>query len=408
MKIKKEDLQKIPFLGTYIGTKEIASGSKSLIKLSQNKTHTVAIERFVNTAKTKHAKQRILRGIVSLFPFVGGALLSINDKCLKKEGHVFKIPFPHIFTEEKMDIKMMCAVLRSPTLIDDIFSTHAIEGRIDDMIRKDIVKNHEALEEAIAKIPETNDKKELQKLRRTWIKSLGKLDCDSLAKLNFTNKNMRYLGYKILEEAWIKSIQNASLGNARIEVTRHASGFSDISMAACFSVLAYYPKLKFKGNEVIKLIELKNSLDFSPHLSKSLANLFASNRKELWGFQLPRLSISAEQAKHFAKGLAYNNEIRFLELPGNQFGDEGVKAICESLRFALHSPRSKSFVLDVRGCELTDKSIPALYDLIKDCPDRVALYVKDNPISEEAFENFKQMIDQLNLKRPNEKKIELD
>lgn len=411
MKIEKDTLQKIPFVGSYIGVKEIAAGKKSLNNLSsKNKAHLFATERFEQMAEEKQAKHRILRGVISLFPFVGGAILAVYDKCFKNATSLSNIPFPDIFTEKRQEVRQQCEALRSLTLINDIFSLKDIQSRIDDIFEAEIIKQHHLLSEAIAKIPNTNDSEELKQLKLAWVESLGTLDADILAKLNFTPQNIQDLGYSILQNAWLKTIENSTFGNERIEVTRNAPGFSDISMAACFSVFAMFKELKDKRGHVIRHIQLIQSPQFSDLCSKSLANLLSRNRKGLLYFDFNGLNITPEQAKNIAKGLKYNNGIHYLRLTNNKIGDEGAIQLFESLQTALKKPsHSDIIIIEFIKCGLTDKSLPYLYNLLKMSSKKNGLSVRlmDNDYTEEARQQIKEQIDKLNLERPKGKKINL-
>lgn len=400
--------QKVPFIGTYIGVKEIVRGAEDLRNISkQNKVNLAAGEALAPKEALKQAKSRILRGSVSIIPVLGGIILAIYDKCIKKTEKA--IPFPQILRQPKIDTKTACENLRKPELMK-IFDLEIKKNRFNnpatESFREIISKSQQALQEKIKKIPNSKDKKELKMLKEAWISTLGKMDCNILGKLNFTDDNIQMLGFPILEEAWIASLNHAQLGNYNIEVTRDCRGISDISIAACFSVLAKYPKLKSgEKKQEINLIEIKDSKEFSTSTAcQSLANLLAANRKDLYGLQLPRVGINSERAKEIAQGMKDNTHIYFLTMADNtDLGDEGAKAILDSLHVSFHHPKhSKTFVLDMRSCKIGDNCIDTIIDLVKKCPNEIRFDLTGgNNFTKEGKNRLTEKINELNQNREN-------
>jgi hypothetical protein len=411
MRISKDAdfLEKIPVLGTFVGIREIIKGSKSLSDLSK-RTNAIGRNVFQQATYTQE-RNRILRGIVSFFPFIGGALLAIYDGCFKQEEKPStSFPFPEVWNE-RIDPVELRTNLRDPALIEEIFDTEVISSRVDELMKQSILKNKKTLLNDLQKIPQTHDKKELRLLKKAWLKALGtEMDCDPLAKMNFNNANIKKISFRLLEEAWIESLKNVDLGNQRVEVTRHKNGLSAISMAACFSVMAKYPQLKSKGDEEIKAIEVKNTNEFShPLCCQSLANLLAENRTHFITLQLPSVSIDSDRAKEIAKGFFHNTHIRTIVLNGNPLGDDGALALFEGLQTPFHHPsHSDPFSLDIRYCKISNKSIDPLLQLIKNCPNKLSCYISKGDFTEEDVELLNKAIKEYNADRQPGNQISLE
>lgn len=422
MKVSNENSNwiKFPIIGSFVGIKEAFQASETLNHLSTiDKTTLIGSKVFKYEEAFQQAKSNLFRGCVAVVPILGGLILAIYDRFIKN-GSEKTVPFPSVLEDhqifgkvEKVDHVTRCANLRDDALLKEIFDTN--NSRFDDVHKKVVTEALTELQQNLKKIPQTNDKQELKLLKKAWIKALS-IDCDPLAKLKFTSENIQKLGFDLLEEAWIESIRNALLGNSRIEVTRDVPGVSDISMAACFSVLGKYPQLKsspfpnepVKNPKDIKTVEIKDTKDFATTLGcQGLANLMASDREDLYHFQLLNCEINPGRAKEIAQGLAHNTHVRCLEIYRNPLGDEGAIAICKSLHSSFHTSYGKNGVLlDLRNCGIGDNSIDEIINLIKQSPNRVQLNLSESDkFTQEGLARLKNTIESLNKNRSNKIKL---
>lgn len=422
--------EKIPIIGSLIGAKEILENGAALIGLAAtSKTKLIGKKILQHEEAVHQASSRLFRGLVALVPFLGGGALEVYDRSVRKtEVPKGQVPFPSFLEgmklEKKGDIAARCQHLRDPELIQNLFDLNKIGKRLNHQDLKraytEILGN---LKEAINKIPQTHDKKELKLLKKAWIECLAK-NYEILAKLNFNPENLQLLGFGLLENIWVEALRSDVPNNSLLEITRADPDFSDISLAAAFSVFAKYPQLKghpYKDN----LGHLKDShytgikLSRSPHLAsslacQSLANMVAANRKDFFRLDLTKNSLTTERAIELAAGLKFNSHLYFLNLSENPIGNGGAMALCKSLHLAVSHPTADMrhldkpfFHLELSDCQIGDESIQAILQLVTDAKHEFILGLRGNNFTPAGKQQLREAVNEYNKSR-TDNKIMLD
>ncbi len=407
---------KVPIIGSFAGVKQAIGAGLKLHHLSTvDRTTLVGSKIFKHQVARQQASHQLLRGLVAFIPFIGGASLFLYDKYFKRQKPVTDLPFPTVLEQEPLSISEKCAYLRDPTLIDELLDDSKIGYRVDNIIKKDY-PYFDQLKSVLKQIPQTNDKHELRLLRKAWIEMIGQnVDCDLLAKLNFTPDNIKKLGYPLLEDFWIETLRRSLLNNQMIEPTRDVRGVSDISMAVCFSVLAKYPKLKclsggyrkIAQSKDIKYVQVKHTKGFAtPVAIQSAANLLAADRETFFGLEFANIGLNEGRAKELAQGLIQNTHIRLLDLFQNPIGDKGMIEICKALYPSMCRPdRVNGISLIFSECQMGDQSIDAMLQLLQATPRNVSLTLGHNNFTREGINRLQAEVKQLNQKRPNKIKL---